>query len=159
MGNELDKHTDLEHSTVGGAMHQEAELIARELSSRSVTEARAGQQRLRDDLGCLSGRDLLDLAKELQVSAKAKGLTNPLVVRPEVDQSLGYPRFTGDEFVILTNPFDGRIESVRPTHEHSLVLQGKEMSYFNLQANAFVDHRAAIAEMKNEQLLSSLRID
>ncbi len=136
-------------------MQNEAESIAAKLNSRSVTAAREGLEQLRADLVNLSGPQLLQLQRELEISAAKHGLTNPLRRLPETESSRGYPRFTGDEFVVMTNPFsaDDRVEAVRRT-ENTLPKDRPTMLYFNSQMNGMVDHLAVVAEANNKLILS-----
>jgi len=134
-------------------MHVEAETIAQELRSPSVVAEREGLERLRADVSLLPGDQLLKLAAEMRDSTEKRGLTNPLIVRPETDDKMGYPRFTGNEFVVLTNPFDDKVEKVRTTQEHSLPERKEKILFFSSTANAMVDQYAVNAKADNERLL------
>jgi len=140
-------------------MHDEADFIATDLMSRSVTRQRDGAQQLRCDMLNLSDRQLLDLEKEMRTSAPQRGLINPLRRLPEVEKSQAYNRFTGNEMVVLTNPFDELIETVRLTHENSFPKDKNQMLYFDQLHNAMVDNRANDAAYRNEIILSQPRHD
>jgi len=161
---ELSKSTpmDIESSTqcyprAVQNMPGEADFIATELTSRSVVEERNGLEQLRCDMLSLPDAQLLDLEEQLRQPTRERGLDNPLRRLPEIDRQLGFNRFTGDEMVLLTNPFDELIETVRLTHEHSYPNTGDKMLYFDQAANAMVDHRANIAAAKNEEILQGRR--
>src|SRR5271163_3807390 len=97
----------------------EAATIACELSSGNVTVAQADRDRLLKDVQSLPGKELLALQKELDAPMHEKGLANPLLRRPETDRTMGYPRFTGNEFIVMIDPFEGIVDAVRATQEHS----------------------------------------
>jgi hypothetical protein len=139
-------------------MHREAEFIAQALISRDVLTARGGLQRLRDDVLNLPGADLLKLQTALETAANKRGMDNPLMRRPEIDNHLGFPAFTGNEMVVMTNPFDGKVESVRKNQEHSLPKDHPTMMYFRSSANMMVDHWAAVQQLRNEEILGDLQI-
>ena len=134
-------------------MHIEAETIAQQLRSPSITAELAGLERLRADVDLLPADQLLKLAPEMRNSAEKRGLSNPLMVRPETDDQMGYPRFTGNEFVVLINPFDGKVERARTTHEHSLPERKEKILFFSASANAMVDLYAVNAKADNERIL------
>ncbi len=57
----------------------------------------------------------------------------------------------------MTNPFDGKIDMVRATQEHSLPKRKEKALYFKSDANAMVDHYAAVAQFQNDQILRGER--
>jgi hypothetical protein len=145
------------HPRAGQNMHDEAEFISTELSSRSVAKERDGLDQLRCDMLALPDAQLLALEDQMRHSTRERGLNDPLRRLPETDRKWGFNRFTGDELVVLTNPFDQLIETVRLTHEHSFSNTGDKMLYFDSRVNALLDHRPNIAAVKNEEILQGSR--
>jgi hypothetical protein len=116
-------------------------------------------ERLRDDFLTMSGKTLLQLQKNLEPAADMRGMTNPLSTRLEVDNSRSYSRFTGNEFVVLTNPYDDKVEMTRATQEHSAPADINDMRnfYFNSRVQSMVNHYAEQINMENEKLASAPR--
>lgn len=138
------------------SMSEEAEVIANGLRSPSRTQPQEAMERLRCDFLSLPDAQLLDLQKNLKVSTERRGLFNPLSTIPETRKN-GFPVLTGEEIVVLTNPFDEKVEMSRVSHEQSFPKDKDKMLHFSTQFQSMVDHRANVAAFHKENMLQSPR--
>jgi hypothetical protein len=146
------------HPRASGDMAQEAELIAGGLKSASFTQPQDALERLRCDFLNLPDAQLLELQRDLQASTEKRGLANPLSRIPETVRN-GFPRLTGEEIVVLTNPFDDKVEMSRLSHEQSFAKDKGQMLVFETMYSSMVDHRANVHAYEKERMLRSPRHD
>jgi hypothetical protein len=139
-------------------MAQEAEMIAGGLKSPSFTQPQEALERLRCDFFNLPDAQLLELHSNLQGSAEKRGLANPLSRIPETVQN-GFNKLTGEEIVVLTNPFDDKVEMSRLSHEQSFDKDKGKILLFETRYSSMVDHRANVYAYDKERMLRSPRHD